>query len=250
MSVDMLHRLERSFGLAAARSHKRLDAGHGLRTVFGLSSLHFYLAGQRDFESFMRHAAQHIVMAADRAPWADPGTEVTRVPVHEARVLDQSLGGYRLAWNHADHIRARVGELVGLTLSDADEHPEWMLGLIRWLRYENDGGLSAGVELISRRTTAVGLRVFDEDGSVMEPTRALEIESLEGGGELHFLAPIGMDCGAKRIEVIRDECAARTLNEAGTEEILAGIDLMLNAGDYALLRPLRADLVAEGEAGR
>jgi hypothetical protein len=84
----------------------------------------------------------------------------------------------------------------------------------------------------------------------MEPTRALEIESLEGGGELHFLAPIGMDCGAKRIEVIRDECAARTLNEAGTEEILAGIDLMLNAGDYALLRPLRADLVAEGGAGR
>lgn len=249
MSVEMLHRLKRSFGLAAARSYKRLAASHGLRTVFGLSSLHFYLAGQRDFESFMRHAMQHIAMAGDRAQWAESGTDPSRVPVHPARVLDQSLGGYRLAWDHADQIRARVGELVGLTLSDADEYPEWMLGLIRWLRYEPDGSLSAGVELISRRTSAVGLRLYDEQGSAAEPIRALEIESLQDGSELQFLAPAGMDCGARRIEVVRDEGDANASQAAGVEEILAGVDVMLNAGDYALLRPLRADLVAEGEGG-
>ena len=248
MSVEMLHRLKRSFGLAAARSHKRLAASHGLRTIFGLSSLHFYLAGQRDFDSFMRHAMQHIAMGADRAPWADSATEPSRVPVHEARVLDQSLGGYRLAWDHADQIRARVGELVGITLSDADEFPEWMIGLVRWLRYEADGSLSAGVELISRRTSAVGLRLYDDKGLAGEPIRAVEIESLDDGGERNFLAPAGMDCGAKRIEVVRDEGDANSFRAAGIEEILAGVDVMLHAGDYALLRPLRADLVAEAEA--
>ncbi len=249
MSVEVLRRLKRSFGLAAARSHRRLPASHRLRSVFGLSSLHFYLAGQRDFESFMRHAMQHIAMSVDRASWVDSSTEASRVPVHEARVLDQSLGGYRLAWDHADQIRARVGELVGLTLSDADEYPEWMLGLIRWLRYEADGSLSAGIELISRRASAVGLRLYDDQGFAAEPIRAVEIESLEGAGELHFLAPAGMDCGAKRIEVVRDEAVAKASSAAGIEEILAGVDVMLNAGDYALLRPLRADLIAEVEGG-
>jgi hypothetical protein len=33
--------------------------------------------------------------------------------------------------------------------------------------------------------------------------------------------------------------------ETEVEEILAGVDVLLNAGDYALLRPLRSDLVAE-----
>ena len=35
----------------------------------------------------------------------------------------------------------------------------------------------------------------------------------------------------------------------GSEEILAGVDVLLNAGDYALLRPLRPDLVLAIEDG-
>jgi hypothetical protein len=175
----------------------------------------------------------------DRANWVGGGG--ARVPVHEARVLDQSLGGYRLAWDHAEQIRARVGELVGLTLSDGDELPEWMLGVVRWLRYENDGGLSAGVELLARRALAVGLRL--EDGS--EPLRALQMDAMQDDGDMHFLAPNTLDCGATRIEVVRDESACDLKGEAGVEEILAGVDVLLNAGDYALLRPLRADLVAD-----
>ena len=70
VSVEMLERLKRSFGLAAARSTSACRRRMRLRTVFGLSSLHFYLAGQRDFDSFMRQAAQHIVHHVDRASWA------------------------------------------------------------------------------------------------------------------------------------------------------------------------------------
>ncbi len=243
VSVELLHRLQRSFGLAAARTHRRLDGGHGMRSVFGLSALHFHLSGQRDFDAFMRHATQHIVHQVDRANWVGGGI-ARGVPVHEARVLDQSLGGYRLAWDHADQIRARVGELVGLTFSDGDEVPEWMLGVIRWLRYENDGGLSAGVELISRRATAVGLRL--EDGS--EPLRALQLDAMEVDGDMNFLAPNTLDCGATRIEVVRDESSCDLEGTPGVEEMLAGVDVLLNAGDYALLRPLRRDLV-DADAG-
>ena len=200
VSVEMLLRLKRAFGLAAARAHTRLDGNHALRTVFGLSSLHFYLAGERDFDAFMRQAAQlQPPRNGKRALWATGNTDASRVPIHEARVLDQSLGGYRMAWAHASQIRARVGELVGLTLAEPDERPEWMLGVIRWLRYEDDGGLSAGVELVSRRTGPVGLRVHGKDGFAREPVRAVEMESLDDADEIQFLAPNSMDLGAAKI---------------------------------------------------
>ena len=246
VSVEMLLRLKRAFGLAAARMHARLDASHSLRTVFGLSSLHFYLAGERDFDAFMRQAARQLpARGSKRAVWADGSTDASRVPIHEARVLDQSLGGYRMAWAQASQIRARVGELVGLTLAEPDERPEWMLGVIRWLRYEDDGGLSAGVELVSRRTGAVGLRVHGKDGFAREPVRAVEMDGLEEGDEIQFLAPNSMDLGAARIDVVRDQ-AERGLDGApAVEEILAGINVLLNAGDYALLRPLRRERVEQ-----
>ena len=244
VSVDMLLRLKRAFGLAAARAHPRLPGGHAIRTVFGLSSLHFYLAGQRDFDAFLLQATQHV-SHGQRAEWANSSTDASRVPIHEGRVLDQSMGGYRLAWAQASQIRARVGELVGLTLAEADElRPDWMLGVVRWLRYEDDGGLSAGVELVARRTAAIGLRVHGNDGFAREPVRAIEMESLDEAGDFHFLAPNSMDTGAARIEVVRDAAERGLVEAPSVEEILAGINLLVNAGDYALLRPLRADQVA------
>jgi hypothetical protein len=241
VSTDMLLRLKRAFGLAAARAHARLPGGHVIRTVFGLSSLHFYLAGQRDFDAFLRQATQRV-SHPPRADWAHTHTDASRVPIHEGRVLDQSLGGYRMAWAQANQIRARVGELVGLTLADADEmHPDWMIGVVRWLRYEDDGGLSAGIELVARRTAPIGLRVHGKDGFTREPVRGVEMEALDEEGVIHFLAPNSMDTGAARIEVVRDVAERGIVEAPPVEEILAGINLLVNAGDYALLRPLRAD---------
>jgi hypothetical protein len=241
--VEALLRLKRSFGLASARTHKRLDASHELRTVIGMSCVHFYLSGERDFDTFMRQSASHAVHVVDRASWASGGTDAARVPVFLARVLDQSLGGYRVTWDNANQIRARVGELVGITLAAEDEEPDWMIGVLRWLRYEPDGGLSAGIELVSRQASAIGLRVFDRGGVARSPTRALEIESIDLEGERCFLAPGVADTEATRIEVIRDEFEWRDVELPASEELVAGLDVLVNAGEYAVLRPLRSDLV-------
>jgi hypothetical protein len=246
--VEALLRLRRSFGLAAARSHKRLDASHELRTVIGMSCVHFYLAGERDFDTFMRQTSQHAPHIADRASWAAGTTDAARVPVFVARVLDQSLGGYRVAWDNANQIRARVGELVGITLATEDEEPDWMIGVLRWLRYEADGGLSAGIELVSRQASAIGLRVHDRGGAPRAATRALEIESIDLEGERCFLAPGVSDTEATRIEVIRDEFEYHEGELPATEELIAGLDVLVNAGEYAVLRPLRQDLVVEANA--
>jgi hypothetical protein len=246
VSADMLQRLKRSFGLAAARNYKRLSAGHTLRTVIGLSGLHFYLAGQRDFETFLRQATtQHDVPFDNRADWASGGTDAARVPVHDANALDQSLGGYRMAWDNANQIRAKVGELIGITLAEADDESEWMVGVVRWLRYETNGGLSAGVELLSRRAAPVGLRLHDLQGEAKSPVRAMEVHDLGGEENGYFLTAAVLESEATRIEIIRDGAASAIDGRPANEDMVAALDAVINAGDYAVLRPLRKDLVVE-----
>lgn len=244
VSLEMLQRLKRAFGLAASRRHKRLSANHGLRTVIGLNNLHFYLAGQHDFEMFMRYAAQRIALGSNRYKNLNTRHD-TEAPVYIARARDQSLGGYQLAWDHADQIRVHVGELVGVTLAEPDENFDWMVGVVRWLSYQANGGLLAGVELLSCYARAVGLYVHDADGSVRQPLRAIEI-NIEDTRCLLTATMFGAE--PARVEVVRGKIGG--VEDAPLkQQVLTRVDALIHAGDYSVLRPLREDLIVESPDG-
>jgi hypothetical protein len=171
---------------------------------------------------------------------------MTRVPRFSARVLDQSLGGYRMAWESAEQARARVGELVGLNFGDEGDDLDWMVGVMRWLRYETDGGLSAGVELLSRRGSPVALRVASADGGSRQVSRAVEVFPIDGSGGRCFVSNAAIEAGS-RVEVIHD--AASHMPELGqrTADVLDEVEVLLNAGDYFLIGE-RAAAPAEAEA--
>lgn len=248
LSVDMLMRLKRAFGLSAARTFKRLQASHTIDTVIGLSGLHYYLAGQRDFDTFMRQASQQTVHVVHRASWASVSTDANRLPRIPAKVLDQSLGGYRMAWENANQIRAKVGEIVGLTLSDENEEPDWMVGVVRWLRYEMNGGLSAGVELLARRTSALGVHIQSNNDMHRAPLRGIELCSSDGN-ERSFLTQGSLDGNAASIEIVYGHEQYALNARAMSETLVAGVDVLVNAGDYTVLRELRSDLVTERQEG-
>ena len=245
---DLLIRLRRAFGQIAARGLKRLPAGHSLDTVLGLSGVHYFLAGQRDFDTFMRQSAQGTVHVAVGAAWTQAAQSMTRVPRYTAKVLDQSLGGYRMAWENAEQARARVGELVGLNFGEDAGDTAWMVGVMRWLRYEDGGGLSAGVELLSRRGSPVALRVVSADGGSRQVARAVEVYPIDGSGGRCFVSNAAIEAGS-RVEVIHD--AATHLAELGPRgtDVLGSVEVLLNAGDYFLIGE-RAEpaVVAEPEA--
>jgi hypothetical protein len=242
---DLLIRLRRAFGQIAARGLKRLPAGHRLDTVLGLSGVHYFLAGQRDFDTFMRQSAQGTVHVTAGAAWTQAAQTMTRVPRYTAKVLDQSLGGYRMAWENAEQARARVGELVGLNFGDDTDDPVWMVGVMRWLRYEEGGGLSAGVELLSRRGSPVALRVVSADGGSRQVARAVEVFPIDGSGGRCFVSNAGIEAGS-RVEVIHD--ASAHLAEIGPRgvDVLGAVEVLLNAGDYFLIGE-RAVPVEAGE---
>ncbi|GAB2657333.1 hypothetical protein [Arenimonas aestuarii] len=231
---DLLIRLRRAFGQMAARGLVRLPAGHSLDTVLGLSGLHYLLAGQRDFDTFMRQSAQGTVHVIAGAAWTQGSNSMTRVPRFTARVLDQSLGGYRMAWDSAEQARAKVGELVGLGFGEDGDDTGWMVGVMRWLRYETDGSLSAGVELLSRRSSPVALRAVSADGGSRQVQRAVEVFPIDGTAGRCFVCSASIESGS-RVEVIHD--TAGYFPEVGAQgpDLLEDVEVLLNAGDYVLL---------------
>ena len=54
-----------------------------------------------------------------------------------------------------------------------------------------------------------------------------------------------MEAEAVKIEVVRDGAVSIFGVHSANEDLVAGLDALVNAGDYAVLRPLRRDLVAE-----
>ena len=207
VATDFVMRLVQAWQSGSERSHSRLPAGHTLDTVIGLHDLHYVLAGNMDFEGFLvktRGVAITLHEGDRAASWANSGSNAARIRRLPARVLDQSLGGYRLLWEKADGMRMKVGELVGLAaLTDDDESREWMVGAIRWLRIEA-GGMQAGVELLARRAQPAAVRSYDAQGMPRAAMRALALEDMHGGSATPaVVVPALFDRDANEIELTR-----------------------------------------------
>lgn len=236
LAADLARRCVSAWSASAERNHQRLSAGHQLDTIIGLSAMHYFLAGERDFESFMRqaHGAGAALSAGEAATWAGSSSEQSRPGVFRAHVLDQSLGGYQLAWDKSHAVRARVGELVGLAVpSEGADDRDWMLAIIRWLRYDPDGALDAGLELLARRARAVGLRPSRSDDGKRAALRGVEFSPVraDGDGALHLLVPSILD---RRVELIELTRGADPMDFESAPSIswLGEIRTVEHTGDY------------------
>lgn len=236
ISADGLRKMRRAFSQAASRQFTRLDAGHTVETVFGLSGLHYQASGERDFDAFARQVLGDALEETARAAWsagsADVSARSARVP---ALVVDQSLGGYRMRWAKDNHLRLRVGEVVGIHVGDHEDPSDWMLGILRWLRYEADGQVLAGVELLSRAAAAIALMGTGANTANRAPLRALELRPPYGGGDWLYLAAQRLPQG-EPMRVGREQEAVDRWLDRRPEERLTDLRLVQTMGDYFLYR--------------
>lgn len=233
-SADGLRKLRRAFSQAAARQFKRLEGGHVVETVFGLSGLHFQASGERDFDAFARQVLGDELDETTRAAWSAGSGEVSaRVSRVPATVVDQSLGGYRIRWAQDASLRLRVGEIVGIHVGDADDPADWMLGILRWLRYEPDGRVMAGVELMSRAIAGVALLGMGD--SVRTPLRALELRPPYGGDDWLYLAGQRLPQG-DTLRIGREHDLVDRLLDRRPEDRVRDLRLLQTVGDYFLYR--------------
>lgn len=172
----------------AARAHARLGAAHRLDLVVGMRALHYALAGDVDFESFLRRAVADAIDAGGSRPaaWLAPA-DAAPPPVFRGEVIDQSEGGYRMRVASTEGLRLHIGEVIGLALPVEEyEARDWMVGMIRWLRQDGDE-VWLGVELVARNARAAGMRARVAHGESPAATRAVLLDDPRDDAGLSLL---------------------------------------------------------------
>lgn len=249
---DLVRRLMASWQPQSDRGHSRLPAGHHLDTLIGLHAVHYYLAGAVDFETFVRRTCGPAVHfnERDRAASWTAAPDAGKPESFRAVVRDQSLGGYRIEWEAAASVRARVGEVIGLAPpGDEGEEQDWMVGLIRWMRIDPHGRVDAGIELLARSARAAVLRVLDTSGHPKPPVRAVHLEMgrANGDGEApyHVLAPSVLERGAPKYELTTAPPRYSEDDEPETH-VLPSITVVDQSGSYVRFAP-RAEASGAGQ---
>jgi hypothetical protein len=241
LTPEHIRRLMAAWQPAASRAFERVQARHELDTLVGLHGIHYFLAGQTDFESFMRQTRGPGISMTERdrgaSSWTSQAAELAPDRIR-AQVLDQSLGGYRLLWDKALAVRARVGEVVGMALppDGEDDDPDWMVGVIRWLRISPDGAVDAGVELLARQARAAALRTIDNDGRPKPPVRAIALEPMNMNGSgghdvFSLLAPNVVEKNARQFELTRAPERLHGEDEA-TVDVIEDLEVLEQPGTY------------------
>jgi hypothetical protein len=256
VSGEVVEKLTVAWSFSGERGHPRLPADHVMNTCIGLHAVHYLTAENRDFNEFVSELGGGITLS-DRersAAWAQSSVESSIPTPLRVRVVDQSLGGYRLFWENAEGLKAKVGELVALSTpaQDADDQPDWMVGVLRWLKGGNNDSLEAGVQLLSRRVEPIAVRATGEAHSSRVMLRGLLLAPLAIDGNQHptLLAPSILDStGGLDLLRLPDPTGmeVRVLSEP-----LEALDLLENTGAYKQFRygsvPIQERTLAAPEA--
>ena len=244
-STDALGKVRRAFSQAASRQFLRLEGGHLVDTVFGLSGLHYIASGARDFDAFARQVLGAEAVEPTRAAWAAGGGDhAARATTIPATAVDQSLGGYRVRWMPGASLRLRVGEVVGLRPAGGDEEGDWMIGLLRWLHYEPEGTVLAGVELLSRSVAPVAMA--GRTPKLKAPLRVLELRP-PGGDDWLYLSPQRLPQG-ETLELGREGEPVERMLDRRPEGALSDLRLLQRCGDYFLYRHPQAQAPVQMQA--
>lgn len=95
------------------------------------------------------------------------------------QVTNTGAAGYGLEWKKETPSLARVGELMALREKEYNIH-HWRIGITRWIKNPNDGGLQIGVQLIAPRALVVSVdSIANRNQSETMPIEALMLPGMK-----------------------------------------------------------------------
>ncbi len=241
VDIDLTQRLVDGWSSGGERGDIRLPGGYELQSVIGLHDLHFMLAGNTDFESFLRRIRGTTIQMSGNdtaASWVQGSGETLRSQPVPARIIDQGFGGYRLLWERrgsGEAVKAKVGELVGLALPESGGlPPDWMIGVIRWMRVDDEARIDAGIALLARRSLAIGISALDATGNPISDRRGILLSPIRSDDTAIYsslLAPGLFERDAGSIRMTLPEDPHRWPSSACSLDV-SGAGLLESAGAY------------------
>lgn len=171
-----------AWGGIASRNFKRLAGEYQLDVVFGLHAIHYVSCGKMDFEEFLSQTGMIVTLEElgnDGANWAGQTNTGSLAELMPARVQDQSLGGYRLAFDSQRMPKIQVGELVSMSqCSSNDADRDWVVGVVSWMNSRENKEIEVGVQLITRQIEPMAFKTLKEANNGVH--RGLLVEDQQG----------------------------------------------------------------------
>lgn len=211
----LLSHLAGALGMLVKRNFNRIATDGSLEVCSGLTAVHFFVAGQVSFSTFLtgqeaRADDNNRFMRPDtRDAWAaahDAGVSDDRIMatadspiqftrsttgpeeaagknlprVYLTRLINTSPGGYCVLWSSDIPPTLQAGELLGVR--EHRNHP-WSLAVVRWLRQTRNQGTRVGLELLAPNATPCGVRLIQKTGQNSEFLRGLMLPEIAGIGQ-------------------------------------------------------------------
>ncbi len=157
------------------------------------------------------------------------------------RITNESANGFCLEYREGDTTRAQVGELVGIRRRISAHAWKWNIGVIRWMKFNQQRILQLGVELLNPDAAAIGMRTLASDGKQYAYQRTLLLPENPAIGQPASLltGPVPWREGNKLV-----------LNILGREVKVELTRMLQNTGlfaqfEFAYLDTARADATTE-----
>ncbi|MGM0434090.1 MAG: GTPase [Pseudomonadota bacterium] len=235
VSDALLMHLGRALGILTQRSYRRIESSGILEIAVGMTSVHYFAAGQVTFNRFVdsqdAEPGENVFLGAAHRrndPWAsafDAGRQESMTspdapinfrgsggdmagdserayPLYEVSLENTSPGGYCINWNTEMPASLQTGEILGVR--ENRDHP-WSVALIRWIRQGGQQKAQLGIELLGPGAMPCALRLDNKSGSSSEFLRGLLLPELSAIGQpATLLTPRLPFQTGHRITLLRD----------------------------------------------
>jgi len=182
----LLQHLRAAFGDASKRYWERKPAQDRLTLCVGLHALHFFLAGERSFESLLgaHRPFAPLFSQQEDAPvlaWgkgieynahsnapagyfdfplantasASAFKQSGRYPLYEEQALNRSEGGYCLSWKAREGVQLSVGGLLGIREAG---RKNWKIASVSWV-IQKGNTAQVGVKLLAESALPCALQL-------------------------------------------------------------------------------------------
>ena len=81
-------------------------------------------------------------------------------------ILNESASGYCIQNKSESETTVQVGELISVRRSGDGHTWKWGVGVIRWMKYSDENGITLGVEMLTPDAAAVGIKAAIEDADI------------------------------------------------------------------------------------
>lgn len=214
----LLNHLVNAWGILAERSFRRMAASGEISLCVGMSSTHYFMAGQTSFNRMLNQWNPAALSpggsnaSIGKKPLADDvwGTsfdagsvaiptndavgfgniefnaleedenEDEKYPSYNVKLINTSPGGYCIEWGDTAPSTVQAGEILGL--QEAGAHT-WSIGVVRWIRHVKNHGTQMGVELLAPQATPCAIQLLQKTGSNGAYLRGLLMPPLKAIGQ-------------------------------------------------------------------